>query len=122
MVATSRVLPLLRESGIHLDALIGSEADRAETYAAGDLPLLPRLSVRTEGARGGFFELPDGTRRRYASVPATVTGDTYGAGDTFAAALTFALGEGREPDAAIAFAAAKAAEVVAYDGPYPPDR
>jgi ribokinase len=118
VVATARILPVLRESGIELDALVGSEADPAERYAAGDLPIAPKLSVRTDGARGGFFETA-GVRRPYTSVPATVTGDTYGAGDTFAAGLTYALGEGRAPEAAIAFAATKAAEVVAYDGPYP---
>jgi ribokinase len=51
-------------------------------------------------------------------VPAIVHGDTYGAGDTFAAALTFALGEGRTPADAIAFASARAAEVLAVRGPY----
>jgi ribokinase len=119
VVATARILPILRESGIQIDALVGSEDDAAERYATGDLPLAPKVSVRTKGARGGFFEIA-GVRRPYASVPAAVTGDTYGAGDTFAAGLTFALGEGRDPEAAIAFAAAKAAEIVAYDGPYPP--
>jgi ribokinase len=52
-------------------------------------------------------------------VPATVRGDTYGAGDTFAAALTYALGAQRAPADAVAFAAERAVEVLAYDGPYP---
>lgn len=121
VVATSRILPLLREAGIQLDALVGSEADPMERYAAGDLAPAPRLSVRTAGARGGFFELGDGLRHPYPSVPAVVTGDTYGAGDTFAAALTFALGEGRDAAGAVAFAAARAAEIVAFNGPYPPE-
>jgi ribokinase len=76
--------------------------------------------VRTDGARGGYFVLPDGTRHTYAAVPATVTGDTYGAGDTFAAGLTLALAEGRPPEEAVAFASARAAEVVAFQGPYRP--
>jgi ribokinase len=120
VVATARIMPVLRESGIELDALVGSDSDAAEQYVRGALAVVPRLSVRTQGARGGFYELADGVQHRYESVPATVTGDTYGAGDTFAAGLTFALGEGRDPQAAIAFAAAAAAEVVAYNGPYPP--
>jgi len=118
-VATSRVVPLLREAGIQLDALVGSDNDPAERYASGDLPLAPHLVVRTNGAHGGYFARSDGVRHPYAAVPATVTGDTYGAGDTFAAGLTFALGEGRGPAEAVAFAAARAAEVVAFDGPYP---
>lgn len=120
VVATSRVLPLLRDAAIELDALVGSENDAAEAYAPGDLPVPPRLVVRTSGTRGGHVLDPQGRRREWAAVPATVTGDTYGAGDTFAAGLTLALGEGRAVDDALAFAAARAAEVVAWHGPYPP--
>jgi ribokinase len=119
-VATARVLPLLRTAAIELDALVGSDDDAAEAYAPGDLARVPRLSVRTQGARGGTFTVAGGAPQRYAPVPATVTGDTYGAGDTFAAALTLALGERRTAADAVAFAAARAAEVLAFRGPYPP--
>lgn len=121
-VSTARVLPLLREAAIELDALVGSDDDAAETYARGDLPVAPRLVVRTNGAHGGTFEPRGGPTQPYAPVPATVTGDTYGAGDTFAAGLTLALGEGRAPAEAVAAAAARAAEVVTFDGPYPATR
>jgi ribokinase len=120
MVATARIAPLLRAAGVELDALVGSASDPDERYAAGDLPVAPHLVVRTEGARGGTFVTRDGTSHRYEAVPAPVRGDTYGAGDTFAAALTCALGGGERPVDAMAFAAARAAEVVAYQGPYPP--
>lgn len=120
LVATSRILPLLRDAAVELDALVGSESDPAETYSPGDLPIFPRLVVRTCGARGGYLLDPDGARRPYPPVPATAGGDTYGAGDTFAAALTLALGEGRTADDAARFAAARAAEVLAWTGPYPP--
>jgi ribokinase len=120
MVATARIAPLLREAGVKLDALVGSESDPDERYAAGDLPVAPHLVVRTEGARGGTFVLPDGTSHRYQAAPAPVRGDTYGAGDTFAAALTSALGRGDRPVDAIAFAATRSAEVLAFQGPYPP--
>jgi ribokinase len=119
VVATSRALPVLREARIRLDALVGSAVDPAERYEPGDLVVDPALVVRTEGERGGHYVQSDGVVRRYASVPATVTGDTYGAGDTFAAGLTFALAEGKAPSDALAFAAARAAEVVAFEGPYP---
>jgi sugar/nucleoside kinase (ribokinase family) len=114
------VLALLRDAGVKLDALVGSEADASERYASGDLEPAPDLVVRTEGERGGHYVLPDGSSHRYSPVAAVVKGDTYGAGDTFAAALTLALGERRAPGDAVAFAAARAAEVVAYEGPYPP--
>lgn len=118
VVATSRVLPLLREAAIELDALVGSANDPAERYADGDLDPAPHLVVRTDGARGGTYTV-DGATHAYAAVPARVAGDTYGAGDTFAAALTYGLGAGRAPADAIAFAAARAVEVLAFRGPYP---
>jgi ribokinase len=117
VVGTSRVLPLFR--GVELDALVGSANDPSERYAPGDLEPAPRLVVRTDGERGGEY-LAGGSRHRYPAASAVVSGDTYGAGDTFAAALTQALGEGRTPPEAMAFAAARAAEVVGFDGPYPP--
>ncbi len=120
LVATSRVLPLLREADVAIDALVGSDVDSAERYAPGDLPRAPALVVRTQGAAGGYFLDRDGGRHSYAAVPAVVRGDTYGAGDTFAAGLTHGLGEGKPAADAIAFAAARAAEVVAFQGPYPP--
>ena len=119
LVATTRVLPVLREAGVVLDAVVGSDLDPAEAYRDGDLVPAPRLVVRTLGERGGYFVPSGGARQSYAAVPATVRGDTYGAGDTFAAALTYALGERRAPADAAAFAATRATEVLAFDGPYP---
>jgi ribokinase len=120
VVATARALAVLRAARIRLDALVGSAVDPAERYAPGDLDIPPQMVVRTEGDHGGHYVLSDGIVRRYAAVPAAVTGDTYGAGDTFAAGLTFALAGGSPPADALAFAAARAAEVVAFEGPYPP--
>jgi ribokinase len=113
-------MPLLRDAAIQLDALVGSANDPAERYD-GDLVPAPRLVVRTDGARGGSWHEPGGAPRAFAPVPALVTGDTYGAGDTFAAALMLALAEGKPPAEATAVAAARAAEVLAYVGPYPLD-
>ena len=118
VVATSRILGDLRDASIELDALVGSDSDPTEAYIQGSLLPEPRLVVRTQGAQGGYF-VSGGARRRYAATPAPMICDTYGAGDTFAAGLTFALGEGRDPADAIDFAAARAAEVVAFQGPYP---
>lgn len=118
LVATSRVLPLLRAAGIAIDVLVGSAGDPAERYAPGELAREPGVVVRTDGARGGTY-VADGAVHAYAATPGAVTGDTYGAGDTFAAALTYACGEGRPIADAIAFASARAAEVLAFRGPYP---
>lgn len=118
LVATSRVLPLLQEARVPLDALVGSANDPSERYAAGDLDPAPTLVVRTDGARGGEYTFANQTAR-YAAVKTEIRGDTYGAGDTFAAALTFALAEKKSPVDAIAFASERAAEILAFDGPYP---
>jgi ribokinase len=119
LVSTSRILDKLRDAGVALDALVGSAADPGERYAAGDLVPEPALVVRTEGARGGSYAL-HGETHRYEAVAAEVRGDSYGAGDSFAGALTLALGQRLPAREAIAAAAKLAAEVVGYDGPYPP--
>ena len=110
LVATARVLPVLQEAGVEVDALVHSAADPAERYTPGDLPVVPRLVATTEGAHGGRFLTREGRAGRWA--PAALPeakGDAYGAGDCFAAGLAFALAEGRDPEAALAFAASRGA-------------
>jgi ribokinase len=114
LVATSRELPTLREGAVELDALVGSASDPAERYSDGDLDPPPRLVVWTEGSEGGRYE-PGGGRWEAASLPAE-RADSYGAGDTFAAYLTYALAEGRPAQAAVEFAARGAAEALTRRG------
>lgn len=120
LTATSRIiLPTLRDADVKLDALVGSASDPSETYAPGDLDPAPGMVVRTEGARGGTYAIRGGPARRYP--PAPVAGeivDTYGCGDNFAAGLAYALGEGRSPDDAVAFAARCGAASLTGRGPY----
>ncbi len=75
----------------------------------------PALVVVTEGAAGGRLE--PGGRYEAAPLPAALA-DSYGAGDAFAAGLTFALAEGRSPADAAAFAATQAAEQLTRRGAY----
>jgi len=106
VVATARILPMLREAAVELDALIGSKNDPAERYRDGDLEPPPKLIVRTDGSKGGEFSQPGGAIERFDSVP--LPGpivDTYGAGDSFAAALAYGLATQGSPREAIAFAA-----------------
>ena len=95
LVATARELPTLRGSGVPLDALVHSDADPAERYTPGQLDPPPRLVVTTAGSSGGRWAAADGTRGTYAAaeLPGPVV-DAYGAGDCFAAGLTYALGRG----------------------------
>ncbi|HEY3922791.1 MAG TPA: PfkB family carbohydrate kinase [Gaiellaceae bacterium] len=97
--------------GVHVDLLVGSGNDPAERYEGG---LDAGLVVATDGARGGAA---DGRRYEAAEPPGTVA-DTYGAGDSFAAALTFALARGDSLEAALALAARAGAAVVTGKGPF----
>lgn len=109
--ATPRELPFLREAGVRLDLLVGSGTDPGETY---DGSLDVGLVVETEGSAGG---LANGARFEPAALPGPVV-DTYGAGDSFAATLTFALGRGDAPDEALALASRAGAAVITGRGPY----
>ena len=102
LTATSRELEVLRRSGVELDALIGSGEDDAERYRPGELDPEPKLVVTTSGGLGGWAR-PGGPYTA-ADPPGEVV-DVYGAGDSFAAGLTFALGTGLEGQDALAFAA-----------------
>jgi ribokinase len=115
LVATSRELATLRRGGVELDALVGSGEDIAEKYGPGDLEPAPRLVVSTSGPLGGWSQ-PGGPFRA-ANLPAPIS-DVYGAGDSFAAGLTYALADGMEPSEAIEFASRCGAAVVTGRGPY----
>jgi ribokinase len=112
LVSTARELETLREAGVELDALVRSATDPDEAYDGGlDPP--PRLVIVTEGAAGGRVE--PGDPWDAAPLPGPLA-DSYGAGDAFAASLTFALAEGRSSADAVAFAARGAAEQLTRRG------
>src|SRR3954468_10556750 len=53
LTATARIMPVLQEAKVLLDAVVGSGADAKERYADGMLDTPPRYVVRTAGSRGG---------------------------------------------------------------------
>jgi ribokinase len=106
LVATARELPTLRTAGVELDALVASGEDESERYQPGDLEPPPRLVVSTAGALGGWAQ-PGGPYKAAASDGPYE--DAYGAGDCFAAGLTFALARGMETADALAFASQRGA-------------
>lgn len=113
LVATARELQTLQVAGVELDALVASGEDEAERYQAGDLEPPPKLVVSTAGALGGWAQ-PGGP---YKAVERTEEfEDTYGAGDCFAAGLTFALAQGLEIADALAFAAERGALALSRRG------
>ena len=79
----------------------------------------PHLIVTTRGAEGG--EWRGGEHRSGTFKAASIDGpvvDTYGAGDTFAGGLTYALAATDDIDAALAFAARCGAANLTGRGPY----
>ncbi len=119
VVATPRGLGTLADAHVELDALVMSGRDPGERYSPGDLDPAPRLVVRTLGAAGGEWVSADGERGRWgpAPLPGPVR-DAYGAGDSFAAGLTYGLGAGWGPDRAVELGARCGAACLTGRGPY----
>jgi ribokinase len=119
LVATVRALPELNEAGVGVDALVSSANDDGERYSPGDLEPPPGLVVRTDGAEGGELVAADGTASRWAAAPLPGPAvDSYGAGDSLAAGLTYGLAEGLSPQEAVQFGARCGSACVASRGPY----
>jgi ribokinase len=119
LVASPRTGLLLHEAHVRLDALVYSDRDELETAFARAIDPPPSLLVATRGPDGGRYETAQGETGSWAPVPPPgPIADTYGAGDSFAAALTFALAQGMDPEPALALAARAAAVVLTGRGPY----
>jgi ribokinase len=119
LVASPRTGTPLAEAGVKLDALVFSDTDELERGFARELRPRPDLLVATHGGAGGRYETADGRTGRWAAaeLPGPVA-DAYGAGDSFAGALTSGLTVGRGPDAALELAARAGAACMTGHGPY----
>jgi ribokinase len=119
VVSTARGIETLAEAGVRLDALVASGKDAGEIYEEGYLDPPPRLIVRTAGAAGGEWQSAEGERGRWAATP--LPGpivDAYGCGDSFAAGLTYGLGDGRGVRGAVELAARCGAACLTGKGPF----
>jgi ribokinase len=106
LVATPRAYDTLRAAGVQLDVLVRSSKDPGEQQAEEHLDPEPNLVVSTAGKEGGEWVGKDHTRNHWkaAELPGPRR-DSYGAGDSFAAGLTFGLGAGMGPADALQLAA-----------------
>jgi ribokinase len=111
LAATLRELPTLQAAGVPLDLVVGSVSDPGERYEGS---LAARTVVLTDGEAGGTA---NGERYAATEPPGPIF-DTYGAGDSFGAALAFALARGDDLAAALALAARAGAAVLTGRGPY----
>jgi len=113
LVATARELEYLKPAHVRLDALVLSESDPAEAYE-GELDPEPDLVVRTRGSKGGSYD-PGGGGWGSIDLPGPLV-DAYGAGDSFAAGLTYGLGRRLPVEDALAIAARCGAEALTRRG------
>jgi ribokinase len=119
LVATPRAGQVLHRAAIPLDTLVFSDRDEDERAAAEELEPKPALVVATEGADGGRYSTATGEDGRWeAEPPPGPIADTYGSGDSFAAALAWALASGRNPGDAVRVAARAGAVCMTGRGPY----
>jgi ribokinase len=119
LVATPRAGEVLVEGEVALDALVFSDEDELERAAARKLTPPPALLVATRGAGGGSYTTSDGATGTWqAAQPPGPIVDSYGAGDSFAAALCWCLARGSDPAEALAVAARAGAACMTGRGPY----
>src|SRR3954468_2223572 len=117
VVSTARICDMLAHARVQLDAVVASSADVAERYRPFDPP--PRFVAITAGARGGEWTGGEGRTGTWKAAPLPGPAvDASGAGDSFAAGLAYALGAGRDIDAALELAARCGATCMTGRGPY----
>lgn len=116
LVVTARGLP--DSLPVDVDAVAGSATDPGEALDPGVLDRVG-LVVTTRGRDGGTFRSRDGAAGAFSAPPLSgPVVDTYGAGDSFAAGLAFALARGLSDQDAVDLAALCGAAVLAAAGPY----
>jgi len=122
LVATPRAREAIAGAGVSLDVLVHSGSDAGERVEPGEITPAPALIVTTLGARGGRWRTAEGQEGAWeAAPPPGPLADAYGAGDTFAAALTYALADGRPLEGALDLAARCSAACLTGRGPYGAD-
>jgi ribokinase len=96
LVVSARRREALVSSGVRADVVIGSRHDTREVSTLADYPVAPAALVLTEGARGGVVHTAAGVARFSAPPSPAIVRSSYGAGDSFAAALVYHLAAGAE--------------------------
>jgi ribokinase len=112
LVVSARRRGALVRSGVRADLVIGSAVDSREVSSLADYPVPPGALVLTEGAAGGRIETGHGSTRFPAPPASPPRGGAYGAGDSFAGALTFYTALGLPVAEACARAASHGAAVL----------
>lgn len=119
LVATPRAYDTIAASRVDLDALVRSATDPGEQHAEEGLDPAPDLVVATAGKEGGEWIGEDRSTGTWKAgeLPGPRR-DSYGAGDSFAAAFAYALGADLPVDEALQLAARAGAHKLAGRAPY----
>src|SRR2546421_65287 len=95
----------LGELGVRVEAAWRAEPQRrafVHLDAQGELAPAPRFIAETDGAGGGSLTAADGSTSTWIAAPLPGPPvDAYGAGDSFAAGVTFGLAQGLTPMEAV---------------------
>ena len=117
LVATTRGNEALVPARTEIDVLVRSARDPGEEYVELDPP--PRFVAETDGANGGALKSANGSTHLWEPAPLPGPArSAYGAGDSFAAGLTFGLAQGLEPSEAVEIGARCGAICMTGLGPY----
>jgi ribokinase len=117
LVATMRAEEALVPAHVQVDVLVRSARDPGEEYVELEPP--PRFVAETDGASGGLLRAANGTTHHWAAAPLPSPAvSAYGAGDSFAAGLTFGLAQGLPPAKAVELGARCGAICMTGLGPY----
>jgi ribokinase len=117
LVATTRANKTLVPAHVQLDVLVRSARDPGERYV--ELEPRPHFVAETDGATGGSLLSADGTATQWQAAPLPGPAvDAYGAGDSFAAGLTFGLASGESAVEAVELGARCGAVCMTGRGPY----
>jgi ribokinase len=112
LVVAARRRAALVAAGVRADVVVGSAADPRERATRADFAVPPDALVLTAGAKGGHIETAAGVVHFAAPATAPSGGGAYGAGDSFAGALTFHVAAGAELAVACARAGVHGAAVL----------
>jgi ribokinase len=119
LVATTRVFEQLVSAGVELDAVVASATDAGERMDPERLRPAPELVVLTDGNRGGTWQAKGQRPVPFEPAPLPrLAVDAYGAGDSFAAGLTYGLATGMTAPEALSLAARCGAACMSGRGPY----
>jgi ribokinase len=94
LVVTARRKAALDASEVRADVVVGSARDGREASTRSDYAVPPHALVMTEGGLGGRIEAADDVVRFASAQAPQVIAGSYGAGDSFAGALTWYLARG----------------------------